>query len=136
MRSLNNLCLLDTHDTLYVFPNIVYQYDYLYLDHPDPARSWLIGHPSHYNSIGGRTAAMIADLEGRNVATAHSHIVGMQQSPSGRWIGWDLGHMTEQRQHLSVRRRLTKFARWNAGFGVIEDGYAHPFWERFSKWEA
>lgn len=112
------------------------EYDYVYLDHSDPARQWVIGHPSHYSGQGGRTPASIADLEGRNVMTGHNHVIGLQQSPSGKWLGVDIGHMTDPRQHLYVRRRLTKFARWSAGFAVILDGYAHPYYERFTNWSA
>lgn len=108
------------------------EYDYVYVEHDDPERRWVIGHPSHYSGQGGRTPAAIADLEGRCVMTGHNHVIGLQQSASGRYVGIDIGHMTDPSRHLYIKRRLTKFARWSAGFAVLVDGYAYPFWERFS----
>lgn len=113
---------------------ITTEYDYVYLDHPEPERQWIIGHPSHYSGQGGRTPAQIAELEHRNCMTGHNHVIGLSQSPSGRYIGVDIGHMTDPHKHLYVRRRLTKYPRWSAGFAVIVDGYAHPFYERFTNW--
>lgn len=114
---------------------ITTEYDYVYMDHPDPARQWVIGHPSHYSGQGGKTPSGIADLEGRNVITGHNHVIGLAQSPSGKWIGLDIGHMTDPRKHLYVRRRLTKYHRWSAGFAIIVDGYATPFYEKFTNWD-
>ena len=108
--------------------------DYMYVDHDDPTRKWMIGHPSHYNGAAGTTAAAIADLEQMNVATAHSHVIGMQQSKSGKYIGIDVGHMTDDSRHYYIRRRMTKFSRWNAGFLIISNGFPHHFTERWSDW--
>lgn len=110
--------------------------DYLLLDHDDPTRRWMLGHPSHYNGAGGTTAAAIADLEGMNVATAHSHVVGMQQSKSGRHIGIDLGHMTEPNRHYYLKRRMTKYAKWTAGFLIISNGMPYQYTERWTDWQA
>ena len=108
--------------------------DYLYVDHADPSRRWMIGHPSHYNGAGGTTAAAIADLEGMNVATAHSHVVGMQQSKSGKYLGVDVGHMTDPERHYYIKRRMTKFPKWSAGFLVISDGMPYHFTEKWTDW--
>ena len=112
------------------------EYDYVYVEHDDPERRWVIGHPSHYSGMGGRTPASIADLEQRNVMTAHNHVIGLSQSPSGKYIGIDIGHCTDPSQHLYVKRRLTKYPRWSAGFAFLVNGYAHPYYERFSNWGA
>lgn len=107
--------------------------DYLIVD---GERRWIIGHPSAYSGSGGKTPADIADIEGCNVATGHNHVIGQQQSKSGRFVGVDIGHMTEEDRHYYKFRRLTKYARWNAGFMVIANGYAHTYSERFTDWRS
>lgn len=109
---------------------------YAYLDNNDgdPYRNWIIGHPASYHQRGGQTPADIADIEHRNVATGHNHIIGMQQSKSGRYIGIDIGHCTEPRKHAYAHHALTKFTRWNAGFLIIEAGYPYHFTERTTNW--
>lgn len=110
--------------------------DYVFMDSVDgdPAKSWIIGHPSHYGQ-SANVPATIAELEGRNCASGHNHQIGVQQSASGRWLGVDLGHMTDPENHYYVQRRMTKFTRWNSGFLVISDGRAYPYWERFTDWK-
>lgn len=107
--------------------------DYVYADGQDTARNWILGHPSHYGQ-SGKVPAVIADLEQRNVATGHNHQIGIQQSPSGRWMGVDVGHMTDPDSHYYVVRRLTKYVRWNSGFLVLSHGHPHPYWERWTDW--
>lgn len=104
--------------------------DYLYL-----GDKWVIGHPSHYSIIGGKTPAEIAAIEEKNCATGHNHIIGIQTSKNGKYLGVDLGHMTDPSSHYYMTRRLTKFPRWLPGFLVIEDGFAYPFWDdRHTNW--
>lgn len=110
-------------------------FDYLYVDHKDSARRWMLGHPSHYNSRAGATASEIADLEGLNVATGHSHVIGFQQSKSAKFLGVDVGHMTDPNRHYYIQRRQTKFTRWNSGFLVISNGHPYPYSERFTDWK-
>lgn len=110
--------------------------DYLHLDEPDPARCWTVGHPSHYSGAGGTTPAAIAEILGRNVVTFHNHVTGEQRSKSGRWVGIDAGHMTDPDKHHYARRRLTRFARWGAGFVVLDRGFAHRYTEDGTDWRA
>jgi hypothetical protein len=109
--------------------------DYVRIDHALPERRWIIGHPSAHGQ-SGKTPADIADLEQCNVATGHNHQIGMQQSKSGRYIGVDVGHMTDPNRHYYVRRRLTKYVRWNSGYLVISNGLPHHFTERWTDWAA
>jgi hypothetical protein len=103
--------------------------DYVYL-----GDNWIVGHPSSYSGQGGKTPADLADLYQRNVVTLHNHVIGMAQSKSGKYIGVDCGHMTEAGQHYYQARRLSKFARWNAGFMVVSNGYPYTYSEQFTDW--
>jgi predicted phosphodiesterase len=103
--------------------------DYLYL-----GEQWLLGHPSRYSGRGGTTPSDLADLEQRNIVTGHNHLIGLQQSKSGRYVGIDTGHCTLPDRHGYVRQRLTTFPRWNGGFTLIQDGYATLYTERFTNW--
>lgn len=111
--------------------------DYIYLDHPaeEEARSWIVGHPSSHSSQGGKTPSDIALIEHRSVITGHNHVVGVSQSRDGRYLGVDTGHMTVEDAHHYKEKSLTKYAKWNAGFVVLEDGYATSYSERFSNWK-
>jgi hypothetical protein len=112
--------------------------DYVYADNEDkdPSRNWILGHPSHYSGMGGKTPSEIADTECRNVATGHNHRVGLQPSKSGKFVGVDCGHMTDPDLHYYVLRRLTKFARWTGGFLVLSQGYPHLYTEQWTDWAA
>jgi hypothetical protein len=109
--------------------------DYVLMDSldGDASKSWIIGHPSHYGQ-SGKVPASIAELEGRNCASGHNHQIGVQQSASGRFLGVDLGHMTNPESHYYVQRRMTKFTRWSSGFLIVSQGRPYPYWERFSDW--
>lgn len=111
-------------------------FDYVLMNSEDgdPLKNWMVGHPAHYSGQGGKTPADIADLEQRNVATGHNHLVGMSQSKSGRFCGVDVGHSTDPDFHYYVKRKMTKYARWNAGFLVISGGYPYHFTERWTDW--
>lgn len=102
----------------------------------DPAKKWVVGHPSNFSGQGGKTPSEIADLELCNVATAHNHRIGVQTSRSGRFLGVDLGHMSDPTLHYYVQRRLNRFARWNAGFTIISDGFPYCYWQDFTDWKA
>lgn len=112
--------------------------DWVHMDSADgdPSKKWTIGHPSNYSGSAGRMPSEIADLEQRNVATGHNHLVGMAQSKSGNYLGIDIGHMTDPSSHYYVVRRLQKFSRWNAGFLIISNGRPYPYWERWTDWNA
>lgn len=111
-------------------------FDYVFVNSEDgdSSKNWIVGHPSHYSGQGGKTPADIADIEGRNVATGHNHVIGMAGSKSGKWLGVDVGHMTNPDKHYYVRRRLTRFTRWQAGFLIISDGRPYHFAERWVDW--
>lgn len=104
--------------------------DYVYL-----GADWVVGHPSHYSGLGGKTPSEIAAVWEKNIVTLHNHIVGVSQSKSGNYIGVDCGHMTVPDQHSYLHRSLTKFTRWSAGFCVIENGYVYTYSERFTDWK-
>lgn len=103
--------------------------DYIYL-----GATWVVGHPSHYSGLGGKTPSDIADVWQKNIVTLHNHIVGQSQSRSGRYIGVDCGHMTVPDLHTYLHRGLTKFAKWNSGFCVIENGFPYVYTEQFTDW--
>lgn len=98
--------------------------DYLIIDHTDPARRWLIGHPRNYSQQGGYTAARIAQIRQINVITAHDHTVGQQMSVDGRWRGISCGHMTRPDAHAYKRASLSVHREWSAGFVLLADGVA------------
>jgi hypothetical protein len=105
--------------------------DFLYVDGERP---WVLGHPSSYSGQGGKTPADLADLEGCNVATGHNHLVGWSQSKSGKYLGIDIGHMTNADQHYYAARRLSKHTKWNAGFLILDCGHPYDFTERWTDW--
>lgn len=97
---------------------------------------WLVGHPSHYSGLGGKTPSELADVWGRNVISFHNHVVGMSQSKTGQYLGIDAGHMTDPAQHYYQFRRMTKFARWTAGFVVLSNGFPCVYTERWTDWKS
>ncbi len=109
--------------------------DYVYTSGPEQRHKWVLGHPSHYSGVGGKTPSEIADVELRNVATGHNHRIGIQPSKSGMYLGVDTGHMTDPAFHYYVQRRLTKYPRWTGGFLIIADGYPHLYSDQWTDWE-
>jgi len=85
--------------------------------------TWLIGHPSRYSQIGGKTPADIALVVQRNVVGSHNHIVGMMQSKDGRFVGIDPGHMTDPERHAYHRVTMPgQYAAWSSGFmAIVQD---------------
>ncbi len=104
--------------------------DYLYL-----GDNWIIGHPSNYSGQGGKTPSDYADLYQKNVATLHNHVIGMSQSKSGKYIGVDVGHMTQAGMHYYQKRRMTKFTRWNSGFLIVSDDFPYQYTEHWTDWD-
>lgn len=107
-----------------------------YLRVQDAVHPWIIGHPAHYSGMGGKTPADMADIIGCHIATGHNHLIGLSQSKSGKFVGVDVGHMTDEARHYYVKRRLTRYARWNSGFLIISNGYPYHFTERFTDWSS
>jgi len=104
--------------------------DYVYL-----GDSWIVGHPSHYSGIPGKTPGDLADMYARHTITFHNHISGLGHSKSGRYIAIDAGHCTMPSEHYYMQRRMTKFARWTAGFVIIRDNYPTLYNELVTDWQ-
>jgi hypothetical protein len=105
--------------------------DYVYL-----GSQWILGHPKNYSGRGGQTPSDLADIWGRSIVTGHNHIVGLQPSKSGEFLGIDAGHCTRPESHFYQARRLGKYTKWQAGFVVIEDAYPHLFTQKWTNFEA
>jgi DNA repair exonuclease SbcCD nuclease subunit len=109
---------------------LVTNHDYVLL-----GDKWLIGHPSNYSAQGGKTPSELADIYGKNVVTGHNHVIGLASSKSGKYMGIDCGHMSNQEYHFYADRRLSKTPRWCAGFVVIDRGYPTLYTENWSDWD-
>ena len=106
--------------------------DYLYL-----GDQWVVGHPASYSGQGGKMPATLGNFyDGRNAISFHNHIVGQSQNQEGTLIGIDAGHMTDPDKHFYSARRFSKFARWNAGFVIISNGYHYHYTERWTDWQS
>jgi len=108
--------------------------DYIYLGKDNEPGAWVIGHPSSYSGISAKTPADMADIYQRHTMTFHNHISGIGQSKSGRYIAVDAGHCTQPDSHYYQVRRLTKFARWTAGFCILKGGYPHLYNDLITDW--
>lgn len=112
---------------------IAVDHDYMYVDHPE--RPWIVGHPSRYSRIGGSTPVRIAEIHRRNVICGHNHIVGVQRSACGYYVGIDAGHMTDETRHHYAVTHLTTHPRWQSGFVVVDNGYPFVYDDRFTDWD-
>ncbi len=66
-----------------------------YLYHSNDGDQYRLTHPGTYSRIGARTPAILADLFGCNVMSAHNHQWGQTRSASGRYSAIDLGCMAD-----------------------------------------
>lgn len=113
---------------------VVTNNDYIVIDTPGSNKRWVLVHPSKYSKNGGTTPALIAPQFQANVISGHNHRVGVQSSHDGKWLGVDLGHMTNTSLHYYKRRRANTFAEWNSGFAVLENGYVTSYMEDWTDW--
>lgn len=103
--------------------------DYMYIDHPDQAKKWLVGHPRSYSSFGGKIAAEIALIKQINVITAHDHTSGEMISKCGKFRGISCGHTSIPEAHHYKYDSLSVHREWTRGFVIVENGDAFRYTE-------
>jgi len=116
---------------------IAVDHDYVLIDPEGDTsdRRWIVGHPKTYSRIGGSTPIKIAQVHRRNVICGHNHIIGVQCTPCGTYIGIDAGHMTDETRHHYSVTSMTAHPRWQAGFVVVDCGYPILYSERHTDWK-
>lgn len=88
--------------------------------------SWLIVHPKNYSRIPGRTAREVAEVEGRNVISGHTHLWGESMTKDGLHMAMEIGCMASgQMPYLHLVK--TTSPRIIHGFAVIKDDVGYLF---------
>jgi len=73
---------------------------------------WLIEHPQATNIVPANAARRIAGAQGYNVAMAHDHLVGIQQTEDGKHWGVEIGCCADPDRMEYYQHRHTTRPRW------------------------
>jgi hypothetical protein len=114
------------------YPITVTDYDYIYVND-----KWVVGHPRFYSRVPAKGGTDVAMLQQRHVIGAHNHVQGILQSPCGRYLSIDPGHMTEPEltpYHMQSLG-MSKFPAWQAGFCVVEENKPTLYNDKMTRWK-
>lgn len=100
---------------------LVTDLDYCYLNN-----SWVIGHLSNYNKIGGKLALDVGKLHKRHAAVFHDHQQGIV---ADTYIGVSVGCMLQRDAFFYKERRLNTFKNFQCGFLIIADNAPYLYTE-------
>lgn len=97
--------------------------DYFYCWVGTGEHRWRIIHPKATNSVPANAAKAIAMANNCNVAMAHDHLVGMQQTTDGRHWGLEIGCCVDtERLAYYMHRDTTRPKMKNAALILHKDG--------------
>jgi hypothetical protein len=80
---------------------------------------WLIEHPKATNTVPANAARRIEEAQGRNVAMAHNHLVGIQQSADGKRWGVEIGCCVDTERLAYYQLRHTTRPRMRNGALIL-----------------
>ncbi|MFH0938227.1 MAG: hypothetical protein V1899_02965 [Planctomycetota bacterium] len=100
--------------------------DYFYCWVGEGEDRWRIVHPKATNTVPANAAKAIATANNCNVAMAHNHLVGMQQTADGRHWGLEIGYCVDTERLAYYMRRDTTRPKMRNGALILHksrDGF-------------
>lgn len=84
--------------------------------------NWLLTHPGEYGNSPLVVPGKMADLEQKNVISAHAHHWGQGVSPSGRYQVVETGAIVKPENVRYLHRRKTTHRKWTQGYVGLSYG--------------
>lgn len=136
---------LDKMSRLVVKPELALEFsqkvqisDYYYMWVGTGENRWRIVHPKATNTVPANAAKALAIKFNCNVAQAHDHLLGIQQTPDGRHLGMEIGCCVDpERLDYYMKRDMTRPKMMNGAL-LLEKGsegfYPTLLTEQWTDW--
>jgi hypothetical protein len=99
--------------------------EYAYLDLKSGDQDWLVCHQKNFSVVPLSVPTKIAEVRQKNIWCAHNHRLAKGKDKSGRYHVVEGGHCRSVSHTAYKMLQVTTHPDWNAGFGMIINGYPH-----------
>jgi hypothetical protein len=99
--------------------------EYAYCNLRSGNRDWLICHQKNFSVVPLSVPTKISEVRQKNVWCAHNHRLAAGKDKSGKYHVVEGGHCRSVNHTAYKMLQVTCHPEWNAGFGMIINGYPY-----------
>lgn len=100
---------------------------------------WQIEHPQATNKVPANAARGLSNIHDRSILMSHNHLLGMQQSDSGKHLAFEIGCCVDPRRLAYYQARHTNRPRMTNGAAILRKVgtryYPHLLSPTLTDWE-